>query len=361
MSKLTAFGWSDFFEKAFVEYRDQGFENGRVTIENRDCFSVFTEAGEITAEVAGRLLFTRRSAADLPKVGDWVALQTFAGEERAIIHTVLPRKTKFSRKAAGKKTDEQVIATNIDVVFVVQSLDGNFNVRRLERTLVMVNESGAMPVVILNKADLCDSVSEPVGQVREVAPDVKVLLVSAKTRAGLDKLKRAIKKGQTFAFIGSSGVGKSTLINCIVGDAVQKTREVRSGDSKGRHTTTRRELILLKKGACLIDTPGMRELQLWQADEGITDTFADIEELAGQCHFSDCKHIKEQKCAVLAAVESEQLAQKRYENYMKMQEELALLGEQRKKQPPWVLRKKERSQSKMYKQMQAFKRRNKGK
>ncbi len=359
-SWLADLGWCEFFEKAFLEYEEKGLKAGRVAIENRDCFSVLTEEGEVTAEVAGRLLFTRTSLAELPKVGDWVALQIFEGDERAIIHHVLPRKTRFSRKVAGKKTDEQVIATNIDVVFVVQGLDGNFSVRRLERTLVLVHESRARPVVVLNKTDLESDLDGRIAEVREVAPAVDVLAVSAEKRLGLDGLKQMIGHGQTFAFIGSSGVGKSTLINRLVGDEVLKTRAVRPGDSKGRHTTTRRELIVLEDGGCLIDTPGMRELQLWQADDGMSDAFADIDELASRCRFSNCTHTREIKCAILAAVAGGTLAQERYDNYMKLQDELAFLETKRSAQAQIAAKQKERGQSKMCRQVQQAQRKKKG-
>ncbi len=319
---LKNLGWSDFFEKSLKSFAQHGFQVGRVTIEHRDCYTVLTGNGELTAEVAGRLLFTKDSAADLPKVGDWVSLQVFDSGGNAIIHEVLPRRTKFSRKAAGKKIDEQVIATNIDVVFVVQGMDDNFNMRRLERTLIPVNESGARPIIILNKSDLCEDAEAKVKEAEDAAKGAKVLVLSAKNEIGLTALKDCIKRGETFAFVGSSGVGKSTLINKIVGEELLKTNEVREGDSRGRHTTTRRELIVLPEGGCLIDTPGMREIQLWQADDGLNETFSDIDELAESCYFSDCAHTKEKKCAVLAAVESGDIPESRYESYMKLQKEL---------------------------------------
>jgi len=219
--KLKQLGWSDFFANASESYQRQGFNVGRVIIENRDCYSVLTEKCEINAEVAGRLLFTSESPADLPKVGDWVVLQLFA-DGMAIIHDILPRKTKFSRKVAGKKFDEQVMATNIDVIFIVQGLDNNFNPRRLERTLVMVNESGVKPVIILNKSDLCESTQDKVEQTKEILKDIPIIAVSAKENKGINELKSFLKEGETFAFIGSSGVGKSTLINKLVGQDILK-------------------------------------------------------------------------------------------------------------------------------------------
>lgn len=346
---LKSLGWSDFFEKSMESITAQGFQVGRVIIEHRDCFTILTENGELTAEVAGRLLFTKNSSADLPKVGDWVALQIFDSGDNAIIHEVLPRRTKFSRQAAGKKVDEQVIATNIDVVFVVQGLDDNFNLRRLERTLIPVNESGAIPIIILNKSDLCEDVEAKVKEAEEVAQGVKILVLSAKDSTGLTALKDCINGGETFAFVGSSGVGKSTLINKLLGEELLKTNEVREGDSMGRHTTSRRELIVLPEGGCLIDTPGMREIQLWQADEGLNETFSDIDELAEYCHFSDCTHTKEKKCAVLAAVESGDIPKSRHESYMKLQKELQF---QESRKSTYEQRKKDKELGKLYKRIQ---------
>jgi len=350
---IEKLGWSEFFAEAFESYGAQGFQVGRVAVENRDCYSVLTAEGEVVAEVAGRLLFTKESSADLPKVGDWAVLQTFDFGQKAIIHDLLPRKTKFSRKMSGKTFDEQVLAANIDVIFIVQSLDNNFSLRRLERSLVMVNEGGARPVVILNKSDLCDEVEVKVREVVEIAGGVPVLAVSAKERNGLSELQAFLGNDETFAFIGSSGVGKSTLINCLVGADVQKTADVRSSDSKGRHTTTRRELIFMPVGGCLIDTPGMRELHLWNAEDGLQETFQDIEELAQSCHFSDCSHTKEKKCAVLDAIQNETLEKKRYDSYLKLQKELDFLQSQHSQSAYVESRNKERTQGKLYKRIQS--------
>lgn len=322
---LRKLGWDDYFEKIFSPLKSSGYSVGRVTIENRERYQVATEIGECPAEVTGKFMFSADSSAEFPKVGDWVAVTLFESEQKAIIHEVLPRKTKFSRKVAGNTFEEQVIAANLDVIFIVQSLDENYNLRRLERYLVMVHENRVAPVVVLNKTDLCPEFAERATAVRNRMPELLVVSVSAKSNFGIDVLKSLIRDGLTVAFIGSSGVGKSSLINRLIGEEVLKTTEVREADSRGRHTTTRRQLIVLPDGGCLIDTPGMRELQLWHAEEGLDETFSDIDRLAANCHFSDCTHTSEIKCAVLAAVASGELPEGRYQNYLKMRKELAHL------------------------------------
>ena len=327
MISLEALGWTSFFEQNFAGMWEMGFEPGRVAVERKNSYLIYTGAGEYAAEVSGKLLFSADSPADLPKVGDWVAAAVFESEGKAIIHQVLPRKSSFSRKVAGNRTYEQIIATNIDTLFVMQGLDNDYNPRRLERYLVMAYESGANPVIVLNKSDLCDNAAEKAAEVETVAAGVPVLALSAKTSQGLAPLLDFIKPGWTVAFIGSSGVGKSTLINTLLGSEVQKTGEVRLDDARGRHTTTQRELILMPQGGLLIDTPGMREMQLWSAGDGLADTFADIDRLAAGCHFRDCTHTREVKCAVLAALDSGELDARRYQSYLKLQKELAYLAE----------------------------------
>jgi ribosome biogenesis GTPase len=312
---------------------------------------MFSENGILQGEVSGKLLFTANSPSDFPKTGDWVVMSVFEHEQKAIIHQVLPRISAFSRKVPGKKIEEQIIATNIDLLFIVQSLDAGFNLRRLERYLVMAHESGTKPVIVLNKADLCKDLAERLAQVKQMSSDTPVIALSGLKETGLEQLKPFMQPGVTIAFTGSSGVGKSTIINKLSGTVIQETSAVREIDAKGRHTTTWRELILLSNGAILIDTPGMRELQLWNASEGLEDTFADISHLASNCHFSDCTHTVEKGCAVIAAVDQEELTLERYNSYKKLQKELAYLSVQQDQRSFLALKQKTKRIHKQYKQI----------
>jgi ribosome biogenesis GTPase len=268
------------------------------------------------------------SRGDLPAVGDWVAVRIRPGEERGAIIGILPRRSRFSRRMAGQITDEQVVAANVDVVFIVMALDGDYSPRRLERYLMLTRESGATPVVLLTKPDLGDDVAARVAETVAIAGDAGVHLVSAPNNLGLDDVAAYLAPGRTGAFLGSSGVGKSSIINRLAGAERQRTREVREADSKGRHTTTHRELIMLPGGGLVIDTPGMRELQLWDAGTGVRGTFEDVEALAAKCHFTDCRHREEPRCAVKSAVEDGTLPAPRLESYQKLQDELAHLARQ---------------------------------
>jgi ribosome biogenesis GTPase len=325
MSKLESFGWNGFFASSFEPFAQEGYSAGRVFVQHKTQYVLYTEQGELRAETTGKMQYEARSKDDLPVVGDWVVIRIRENEGKATIYGRLPRKSKFSRKAAGPKTEEQIVAANIDTVFLVTGLDGNFNLRRIERYLVVAWESGANPVLVLNKADLCENVDEIVQEVETVALGVPIIVMSALNNQGLDELLSHIKTGTTGALLGSSGVGKSTIINHLLGEEFLKTREVRENDDRGRHATTRRELILLPSGGLLMDTPGMRELQLWGGDEGIKDAFEDIVELAQQCRFRDCQHGVEPDCAVQQAIESGRLAPDRFESYLKLQKEIAYL------------------------------------
>lgn len=325
MHDLKSLGWSDFFEREFEPYRELGHFAGRVVLEQRGAYRLYTEQGELTASVRGKLRYDSRSAADFPAVGDWVSIATRERDELAQIHGVLPRRSKFSRKAAGSNSEEQVVAANVDTVFLVQGLDHDFNLRRLERYLVAAYESNAAPVVILSKADLCQDVEQKTSAAESVAPGTPVHAISSISGDGVDSLDEYILPGVTVAFLGSSGAGKSTLINRIVGEEVQKTAEVREHDSRGRHTTTHRELLVLRSGGLLIDTPGMRELQMWDASGSLDLAFSDVQSIAASCYFTDCSHKNEPGCALREALANGSLDTDRYESYTKMEKELEYL------------------------------------
>jgi ribosome biogenesis GTPase len=327
--RLDELGWDERLAADFAPWRDTaGVQPGRVAIEFNHNYRVYVGNGEIDAVAAGRLKHHAGSRADLPAVGDWVAVRMRPGEDRGAIQAVLPRRSKFSRHAAGGVTDEQVVAANADVVFLVMALDHDFSVRRLERYLLLSRESGAAPVILLTKPDLAEDVPARVADVATVAGDLPVHVLSPRLNEGMEHVRAHLGPGRTGALLGSSGVGKSTIINRLVGEEIQKTRDVRDADSKGRHTTRHRELVVLPGGGLIIDTPGMREIQLWDASEGVKETFDEIEALAGDCYFSDCRHREEPRCAVKAAVEDGRISAERHASYLKLQDELKHLATQ---------------------------------
>ncbi|MCL1468990.1 ribosome small subunit-dependent GTPase A [Argonema galeatum] len=323
---LELLGWNSFFAKNFDSYSRQGYTVGRVVQEQKNTYILYTEFGEISAEVTGKMRHRAGGRTDFPAVGDWVVISIINDEERAAIHEILPRKSKFSRKIAGAKTDEQIIATNIDRVFLVSGLDGDFNIRRIERYLILVWESGANPVIILNKADLCDNVEEIGLEVEAIACGVPIIVLSAIANQGIEALIPYLGIGQTVALVGSSGVGKSTIVNQLAEENIQAVQSVRQTDSRGRHTTTHRELIILPSGGLLIDTPGMREIQIWNGNDGFQETFTDINTLANQCCFRNCQHEKEPGCAVQKALLDGTLDERRFQNYQKLQNELKYMA-----------------------------------
>jgi len=325
--ELKELGWNDALSHRFHPYLERGFYPGRVSAEYRNRFKVWTELGEVWAVISGKMRYAALERSDFPAVGDWVVLEYRAEsmmdheDQDAVIQSILPRKSKFSRKVAGKTSEEQIVATNIDTVFLVNALNLDFNVRRIERYLTLAWESGANPVIVLSKTDLCDDVQEKIGQVQNAAPGVDILPISCATGDGISAVTATIQQGQTIALLGSSGVGKSTLVNYLLGQNIQITYEVRDKDSRGRHTTTARELFLLPQGGVLIDTPGMREIQLIGSGEGLNEAFEDITAYARNCRFSDCQHEREPGCAVQKAIAEGIISEERYESFKKLQRE----------------------------------------
>src|SRR3954447_8911614 len=302
---------------AFQTHAAQGLILARVAISQRDQYRLYSESGELDAEPSGGLWYRTPDRASMPVVGDWVAARV-VGAGQAIVEAVLPRRTLFARRAAGKAEAQQPIAANIDVVFLVCGLDGDFNLRRLERYLTLAAESGAAPVVVLNKSDACDDLAGRIEETAGVAGTSPIVACSARTGEGLESLDGFVEDGRTVALLGSSGVGKSTLVNRFLGEERFPTNDVRESDSRGRHTTTHRELVPLPGGGALIDTPGMRELQLWASQDSVDAAFDEIAGLAAECRFRDCRHAGEQGCAVAAALNLGTISEDRMASYRKL-------------------------------------------
>jgi ribosome biogenesis GTPase / thiamine phosphate phosphatase len=318
---LSAYGWDGGWAEAFAAHEAAGLVPGRVAIEFNHLLRVTTAAGDLTAQHAGRLLHEAAGRHAMAAVGDWVAVRRSPGERAGTIEAILPRRSHFSRKAAGELTEQQVVAANIDTVFIVMGLDRDYNPRRLERYLVLASESGAAAHVLLSKADLVESTAEQRAECEALAPGRAVTIVSVRDGRGVDEVRAAIHHGRTGTLLGSSGAGKSTLINHLIGQDLLATGDVRPSDSRGRHTTRHRQLVLLPGGGLLIDTPGMRELQLWTAPEAPEASFEDIDAVGADCHFSNCRHLTEPRCAVRRAVEEGRLDQSRLDSFHKLQDE----------------------------------------
>jgi ribosome biogenesis GTPase len=321
---LSKYGWSETLQHDFQPFAARGLVPARVIVQQRNLYRLVTDAGEIEGRISGR--FAHEAAeGGYPVTGDWVAAELKGGA--AVIAHVLPRATAFTRMAAGTAKDMQVVAANVDTALLCASLNAELNLRRLERYLATAYESGAAPVFVLTKADACEDVGTLVESVREIAFGVPVLAVSVRTGEGLEALSALLAPGRTAVLLGSSGVGKSTLVNALAGAERMATREIREDDAHGRHTTTHRELILLPSGALILDTPGMRELALWDAEAGVAAAFAEttaqVDELALGCRFRDCAHDKEPGCAVQAALADGALDAERWRSFQKLQRELA--------------------------------------
>ena len=339
--QLSTLGWNELFAAAFADIDCAGAVPGRVVQQFNHLYTVATADGDIRAQLSGRMRY-ESTAAELPVTGDWVAIRVTPNQGEAQIIAVLPRVSRFSRRAAGKSGVEQVVAANLDYAFLVAGLDNDFSPRRIERYLAAAWDSGATPVIVLNKSDLCEDCTSRVRAVEEVAPGTVIHPMSALYGDGVEEVFRYCVPGRTIALLGSSGVGKSTLINRLVGSETQSTQPVRD-DGRGLHTTTRRELLFCSRGGMLIDTPGMRELQLWDDGEGLQRTFDEIETLARNCRYRDCTHREEPGCAVVAAVNEGTLGAERLSSLHKLQRELAFLD--RREDPMEALAEKRRWKS----------------
>lgn len=352
--KLEKLGWDEFYKEKFKEYTSKELIPARVVAEHKNRYLLYYEEGEVNAQLAGKFRYKATVKKDFPTVGDWVAMQMVEQENKAVIHGVLPRKTSFVRKApisGGRKIkngqivggvpEEQVIASNIDIAFIVSDLDGNYNLQRIERYITLAYNSGANPVVILNKVDMCDNPAAYLEEVQRIAIGIPIHVISAEKSINMDIFENYLHFGSTVVFLGSSGVGKSTISNYLLGEIKQETKTVSQASGKGRHTTTSAELLFHNSGCMIIDTPGLRELQLWGDEEALEESFEDIVELISRCKFNDCRHETEPGCAILQAIDDGCISRERYTSYLKQLGELNRVNK--------GVRKSQRYQSRMAK------------
>lgn len=340
---LIELGWSSFFDGQLIDKKYKNYFPARVVSQHNDLYSIISPVGEYTAKVTGKFRFQVKQTMDYPVVGDFILAEHIEGSDNALIHRVMERKNSFSRKMPisggrrlkngmidGGTTEEQVVAANIDTAFIMCGLDNNFNISRIERYLTLVRHKKLQGVILLNKVDLCENIEEPLSQVIKIAGETPVIKVSAAMKTGLEQLYDYMTKGKTVVFLGSSGVGKSTLLNSLANEEVQITSNTSEHSGKGRHTTTHRQMFFLPSGCMVIDTPGMREIQLWAEVDDLNFVYKDIVDIISQCKFSNCTHQNEPGCAVKAALENGTITQERYERYLMQQRELTRLGEKKK-------------------------------
>ena len=347
---INQIGWSPFFETAFLPYSTNGFIPARIVRQDKHHYILHNGSALCSGTLLGKLLYEADDASTLPAVGDWVVVQPF-DDNQVVIHDILPRFSAFYRKEAGQLTRKQIIASNIDTAFLVSGLDNDLNLRRIERYLVQVSNSGASPVILLNKSDLITNVDETIKRVQQVARGIPVWPLSVKAMSGFEMLEQYLQVGKTLAFLGSSGVGKSSIVNVLAGRDFQQTGAVRKDDQRGRHTTSHRELFVLPKGGVVMDTPGLRELQLWGDESDLQSVFADIEELAEKCRFNDCRHDVEPGCSVKQALEDGKLDEARFNSYQKLKRELAFLSQRQDEVAQMKAKKREKDFGKLLKQI----------